>query len=47
MVIGTGVHSRWMKSLETDRTSVMGVNLAKRKSYTASALRAAACFDHW
>lgn len=41
MVIGTGVHSRWMKSLETDRTSVMGVNLAKRKSYTASALRAA------
>ena len=41
LVLGTGVHSRWMRSTITDATSSIGVSAAKRKHQTAWMLREA------
>jgi cyanophycin synthetase len=40
-VLGTGVHSRWVQSLSTDRTSSMSLAFAHSKSDTARLLRQA------
>lgn len=38
-VLGTGIHSRWVRSLSTDRTSSMSIGFAQRKTDTAKLLR--------
>jgi len=40
-VLGTGIHSRWVRSLSTDRTSSMSLALARSKADTARVLRQA------
>lgn len=39
VVLGTGMHSRWMDSTMTDMTPAIGANLAKQKHATAAILR--------
>lgn len=41
LVLGTGVHSRWMKSSFTDATPAIGASIAQNKQATAQVLRAA------
>lgn len=40
-VLGTGTHSRWVRSLSTDKTSSMSLAFARSKSETARLLRQA------
>ena len=41
LVLGTGIHTRWMKSTISDATSSIGVTAAKKKHLTAWLLRSA------
>ncbi len=39
IILGTGCHSRWIESTMTDRTSPVGVKIARNKQSTAALLR--------
>lgn len=41
LVLGTGIHARWMKSTITDATPAIGAGIAQHKKWTADVLRAA------
>ena len=40
-VLGTGMHSRWVRSLSTDKTSLISLRFARMKAETAQLLRRA------
>lgn len=41
LVLGTGIHARWMQSTITDATPAIGASIAQHKKWTADVLRAA------